>query len=106
MTMNEIGTYTPENFLAGDYPVAKTFVVANEAVAKFEPVSLADGELVPVTDPEDAGIYGIAVHGADAGEQVAIYLTGEFFGSALHLQDGVTLDAITPAFRKLGIFLK
>ena len=33
-------------------------------------------------------------------------LTGEFFADGLTLPDGVTVEALKPAFRKLGIFLK
>ena len=34
------------------------------------------------------------------------YMTGDFNAEAIVLPDGVTLDALKPACRKLSIFLK
>ena len=53
-----------------------------------------------------AGIYGIAADDAAAGEEVVVYLTGEFFADAINLPDSVTVDTLTTAFRNIGIFLK
>lgn len=48
----------------------------------------------------------IAADDAAAGEEVVVYLTGEFFADAINLPDSVTVDTLTTAFRNIGIFLK
>ena len=98
--------YTPDNFIAGDYPIVKeSFLVrSGETVRKFAPVTLTDGEISEATATLE-NLCGIAL--ADAsGDQVVCYLTGEFFADALTLPDGVTIENLKPAFCKLGIFLK
>ena len=50
-------------------------------------------------------LCGIAADDSTDGG-VVYYLTGEFFADALTLPSGVTVEALKPAFRKLGIFLK
>ncbi|GHV18385.1 hypothetical protein FACS18949_06550 [Clostridia bacterium] len=64
----EIGTYTPENFFAGDYPIAKetAAVKAGATVARHAPVKLAaDGTVSPVTlavateVDEDNSVYDV-----------------------------------------------
>ena len=120
-----IGTNTPENFFAGDYPVEKGIGTAGAAIVRHEPVKLVGGEILPVvampaTVADDtnivpartaeentlAGLYGIAADAADADGEVVVYLTGDFFADALPLRSDVTADILEPAFRKIGIFLK
>jgi hypothetical protein len=120
-----VGTYTPENFFAGDYPVAKGTGTAGAAIVRHEPVKLVEGEILPVTamaataanatnvipartaeENTLAGLYGIAANEAGDGDEITVYLTGDFFAGALALQTDVTVDALKPAFRKMGIFLK
>ena len=50
-------------------------------------------------------LCGIAADDSTDGG-VVYYLTGEFFADGLTLPEGVTAEALKPAFRKLGIFLK
>jgi hypothetical protein len=126
--MQQIGTYTPDNFFAGSYPIAKeaTVVADGEEIIMHEPVKLTeDGTIAPVTlgtateadetsgTPAQtadqntvAGLYAIAAESGAAGDEIAVYLTGEYFAGSLVLQDGVTADVLKPEFRKLGIFLK
>lgn len=117
--------FIPENFFAGDYPVKTDVgpVKDGAAIRKHAPVVRgAEGieeftaDMLPAetTDGESGEnvvtgtfdtLLGIAAEDSDGGE-VVYYLTGEFFGEALILPDGVTAAALKPAFRKLGIFLK
>ena len=118
---------SPVNFFAGDYPVATAVreVASGKTVKKYDPVKLTNGKVEPVVKVEasaadsgsttpakteyentTAGIYGIAADDAAAGEEVVVYLTGEFFADAINLPDSVTVDTLTTAFRKIGIFLK
>lgn len=111
--------FTPENFIAGDFPMKTDFgPVKNGAkIRKYAPVVQGENgieeitaAMIPTTG-EDATegalntLIGIAADEPSGGE-VVYYLTGEFFSEALVLPDGVTADDIKPAFRKLGIFLK
>ena len=118
---------SPVNFFAGDYPVATAVreVASGKTVKKYDPVKLTDGKVEPVVKVEasaadsgsttpakteyentTAGIYGIAADDAAAGEEVVVYLTGEFFADAINLPDSVTVDTLPTAFRNIGIFLK
>lgn len=115
---------SPVNFFAGDYPVATAVreVSSGKSVKKYDPVKLVDGKVEPVVKVEansgstipakteyentTAGIYGIAAGDAGAGEDVVVYLTGEFFADAINLPDSVTAETLTTAFRNIGIFLK
>ena len=115
------------NFFAGDNPVATAVreVSSGKSVKKYDPVKLVDGKVEPVVKVEaseansgstipakteyentTAGIYGIAAGDAGAGEDVVVYLTGEFFADAINLPDSVTAETLTTAFRNIGIFLK
>ena len=112
---------SPVNFFAGDYPVATAVreVSSGKSVKKYDPVKLVGGKVEPSaadsgsttpakTEYENttAGIYGIAAGDAGAGEDVVVYLTGEFFADAINLPDSVTVETLTTAFRNIGIFLK
>jgi hypothetical protein len=108
-----IGIYEPDNFLAGDYPIAKDVcaVAAGASVAKHAPVKLAGGGIEPVAAGADdaetvEGLYGIAAEVGEEEAEIAVYLTGEFFAEALALETGVTADVLKPAFRNIGIYLK
>lgn len=97
----------PVNFFAGDFPVVtETGAVKSGAtVRKRAPViKTADG-ISEATADGLADLYGITADDSTDGG-VVCYLTGEFFADALTLPDGVTAEALKPAFRKLGIFLK
>lgn len=98
---------TPLNFLAGEFPIITEVcaVKSDESVRKFTPVvQTADG-VSEATAEGLADLYGIAASDSTDGG-VVCYLTGEYFADALVLPDGVTVEKLKPAFRKLGIFLK
>lgn len=106
------GAYTPENVLAGPFPV-KTEVakVGAAAVARLTPVKLVDGKVAPIAAgteaaPADGGLYGIAAEDGEKNGEVPVYLTGEFFADALNWPTGTAAEDVKTAFRALGIFLK
>ncbi len=97
----------PVNFFAGDFPVVTEAgdVKSGATVRKYAPViKTADGISEATADGLDS-LYGIAADDSSDGG-VVCYMTGEYFADALTLPDGVTVEALKPAFRKLGIFLK
>lgn len=99
--------HDPVTFFAGPFPVVPTVgeVKAGATIHKYAPVmQTADGITEATKDGLDDLIGIAAAEPTDGG--VVYYQTGEYFADALHLPSGVTVDALTPAFRKLGIFLK
>lgn len=108
-----------DNFLAGNFPIVTDSgkIKKNAVIHKRAP--LVQGEdgieeltaaMLPTTgENASAGsldkIIGIAAD-EPSGDEVVIYLTGEFFAEGLTLPDGVTAADLKPAFRKLGIFIK
>lgn len=103
-----LGSYTPKMIHAGEYPiVTDSGTVADEnTISELMPVTLGtDGKLLAVTADTIANVYGLAAESAEAGEEVVIYLTGQFFGKALTLPTGTTAADFKAPFRKLGIFL-
>lgn len=121
MGMYDINTaeLKAENFLAGDFPIATDFgtIKSGATIRKRAPlVQGADGieeftaAMLPTTgENASAGsldkIIGIAAD-EPSGNEVAFYLTGEFFAEGLTLPDGVTAADLKPTLRKLGIFIK
>lgn len=121
MGMFDINTAecTAENVFAGDFPVVRDFgtIKKNAVIRKLAPlVQGADGieeltaDMLPKTgENASAGsldkLIGIAADEPSGGE-VVYYATGEFFAEGLTLPDGVTVEDIKPAFRKLNIFIK
>lgn len=100
-------SYTPKNIFAGDFPVATDVgpLADSATVRKLAPVMINDGKIKEVDSAGIADLCGIAADDSTDGG-VVYYLTGEFFAAALTLPDGVKVDVLKPAFRKLGIFLK
>lgn len=110
---------TPDNFFAGAFPVVTDTGTVKEGatIHRLAPViEGADGieeitaAVLPTTgDSASPGnldkIIGIAAEDSDGGK-VVYYCTGEFFGNALTLPEGVTAKDLKPTFRKLGIFIK
>ena len=101
----------PEYFLAGaTIGIAKATKKASAAVAAHAP--LDSDEVKPIAKVDGSnplsvtGLYGITADSAEAGEEVPVYLTGEFFADALVLPEGVKAADIEVALRNLGIFLK
>lgn len=103
-----LGSYTPKMVHAGDYPVVTDSgtVADGSEVLELMPVTLGtDGKLSAVTADTVADVYALAAGTAKAGEEVVIYLTGEFFGEALEVPEGTAASDFKAPFRRLGIFL-
>jgi len=98
---------TRKNVFAGDFPVVKDVgeVAEGATVRKYAPVVKTDAGISEAAADGLADLYGIAADDSTDGG-VVCYLTGEFFADGLTLPDGVAAEALKPAFRKLGIFLK
>lgn len=99
--------YAPENFFAGNFPIAKDFgaIKTGATIHKHAPIVQGENGIEEATAATLDKLIGIAADEPSGGE-VVYYLTGEFFTKALHLPSGVTAEALKPAFRKMGIFLK
>lgn len=108
---------TRRNVFAGDFPMPTDVgaVAEGATVRRFAPVAMTADGIVEAEAPSGesasakAGnldkLCGIAADDSTDGGVVCM-LTGEFFADGLTLPDGVTAEALKPAFRKLGIFLK
>ena len=98
---------TRRNVFAGDFPIAKEVgeVAEGETVRQYAPVIKTAGGFKEATAAGLDELYGIAADDSTDGGVVCM-LTGEFFADGLTLPEGVTAEALKPAFRKLGIFLK
>lgn len=113
MSMNlakENYAFNPDYLIAGNYPIQTAVKTAAEAIAAGAPVILGVSGLTNVVKSggsvSTTGLYGIAADSAAQGDDVVVYLTGEFFANALALQEDVTVADVEVPFRNLGIFLK
>ncbi len=110
--MYEIETrkHEPKNVFAGDFPTLPETGIAGAALEEYMPVAKnADGKIVPVTAPAEGttmDVVGITAAAAGADEPAVYYMTGEFFAEALVIPDGVEIEALKDAFRKISIFLR
>lgn len=100
----------PDNFHAGTMPIGKEALTVKEGetIKARELVKLSDGEAAAyVAEDVAEGVipYGLAAADAENGS-VVVYLSGEYFGDALKLPQGVEVDAVKPLLRENGIFLK
>lgn len=101
-------SYNPKMVHAGDYPVVTDSgtVADGETIIELMPVVLGtDGKIKAVTADTVANVYGLAAENAEAGEEVVIYLTGQFFGDSIEVPAGTTAADFKAPFRKLCIFL-
>ena len=103
----------PKYFIAGTRIGITT--ATKEAAADIEahaPVLLADGKVSPIAKVDSShalsltGLYGVAADSVTSGGEAVIFLTGEFFGDALVLPEGVKVTDVEVPLRNLGIFLK
>lgn len=98
---------SPKNFFAGDFPTLTETGVAGEKLAGHAPVAVnADGKVVAVSAETADAAVGITAEGAESGEPVVYFITGEFFADALNMPAGVEADDIKDGLRKLSIFLR
>lgn len=109
----------PEYFIAGaTIPITTSVKEAGTDIPLHAPVLLANGKVSLVTATTTGsgetekttvnaeGLYGISASAVKNGEDVVVYLTGEFFADGLALPEGVTAADVDVAFRNIGIFLK
>lgn len=94
------------NFIAGDYPIVTDAGTAAGAIQQYVPVVIEEGKVKAATSATINNVVGIASEEAADGEEVVFYLTGEYFAEVIALPSEVTIAALKPVLRKLGIFLK
>lgn len=99
--------HKPNNFFAGDFPTLPESGTAGAAILEFTPVAKgADGKILPAAADTLANVVGITAAAAEKEDPVVYYMTGEFFADALNIPEGVELEAIKDALRKVSIFLR
>ena len=100
-------THEADNFIAGSFPIATDFgtIKTGATVRARAPVVKGDDGIEEATDATIEDVIGITAD-VPSGDEVVIYLTGEFFAQALTLPDGVTAEALKPVLRNKSIFLK
>lgn len=101
-------TYTPDNFFRGFFPAVPEHGTVKDGatVRKYAPVAQTEDGIEEVTVATLDKLVGIAADAPDDGGNVVYYMTGDFNAEVVVLPEGVTLDALKPACRKLSIFLK
>lgn len=101
-------TFTQKVAGIGDMPTLATSAAGAATISTTTPYA-------PGTDPQPTktaaentatGLYGIAADNAASGDEVVVYLTGEFFASAIAWPENVTKEMLRPYFRSLDVFLK
>ncbi len=101
-------SYIPKRVHAGDYPVATDSgtVAEGENIIELTPITLdTDGKIKAVTTDTITSVYGLAAEDAKAGQEIVLYLTGQFFGESINVPSGSSASDFKEPFRKLGIFL-
>lgn len=98
----------PTRLFAGDYPVVTDIakVKADTPIEKHTVVALKATGIEAASSTTLADIYGITADAAQGGEEVVIYLTGEFKEEAITFPTGAEVDKAKTPLRKLGIFIK
>jgi hypothetical protein len=104
--MAEIGTFTPDNLIAGDFPrVTGWKEIPSGSLKRGTVITDAGAAMVSGGNP-----YAVLAEDADASGGAALgplYLTGEFAARHLILADGAELsDGDIANLRKLSIFAK
>jgi len=102
----EIGTFTPDNLLAGDFPRVTAWLEIPTGVLKRGTVVTDAGEAMATGDDP----YGVLAADADASDNAVrapVFLTGEFSANHLILDGNDPLsDTDRANLRKLSIFAK
>ena len=98
---------TFDNFYAGPFPIATEVgkVDADATIRAHAPIAIGENGIEEVTAATIRNVIGISA-AESSGDEVVYHMTGEFFAQALHLQSGVTAEALRPHLRKLSIFLR
>ena len=110
------GTYTPDNLLAGEYPLVARLVTisAGADLAKGSVLGrvTADGKFkLSASDSRDGSenpdaILAETALAASQEAQAVVYFSGEFNEHALILGEGHTLDTLRPLLRAKNIYLR
>ncbi len=101
-------SYIPKRVHAGDYPVITDSgtVAEGEIITELTPITLdTDGKIKAVTADTITNVYGLAAEDAIAGQEIVLYLTGQFFGESINAPSGSSVSDLKEPLRKLGIFL-
>ena len=101
-------SYVPKRVHAGDYPVVTDSgtVAEGEIITELTPVTLdTNGKIKAATADTITSVYGLAAEDAIAGQEIVLYLTGQFFGESINVPSGSSVSDFKEPFRKLGIFL-
>ena len=98
----------PTRLFAGDFPVVTDIakVKADTPIEKHTVVVLKETGIEAASSTTLADIYGITADAAQGGEDVVIYLTGEFKEEAITFPVGAEVEKAKAPLRKLGIFIK
>ena len=110
--MYEIETrkHEPKNFFAGEFPTLPETGTAGAALEEYMPITKKDdGTLIPISGPAEGKtleVIGVTAAAAEKGEPAVYYMTGEFFADALSVPDGVEMEELKDALRKISIFLR
>lgn len=101
-------TFTQKVAGIGDLPTLETSKENAATISTTTEYAAGKDPLPSRTAEENTveGLYGIAADAAEGDQEVAVYLTGEYFSAAMEWPTGVTATMLKPHFRKLGIFLK
>ena len=103
----EIGTNTPDNLLAGDFPLVTDWLSIPVGILKRGTVLTSDGEAMEAGG-EPFAVLAEDVDASGGAKQAPIFLTGEFIKNCLLLSggDAVSDAADIAALRALSIFAK
>jgi hypothetical protein len=116
MTQPTTTTYTPDNLIAGNFPIITDTgtLVSGESVVRGEVLGkiTTGGKLAASLLASDDGsetpdcIAAETVDASSADKPIAVYLTGEFNSAAMTIGTGHTAASIKDGLRGKGIFLK
>ena len=100
MSDAHIGTFTPDNLLAGDYPRVTGWLGISSALKRGTIVTSAGAKMASGGEP-----YAIVAE--DAETQAPVFLSGEFNINTLNEVNGITLtDADIAKLRAINIYAK
>jgi hypothetical protein len=100
-----IGNYTPDDLIAGDFPIVKETFIVPSGTAAFNRGAVLDADGVPIEDAADADC--IALQNVDASttaKPCIVALTGQFNQNQISTGDLALADVKT-ALRAKSIFL-
>jgi hypothetical protein len=102
--MEQIGTFTPDNLLAGDFPRVTGWLGIPSGSLKRGTVVTSAGAAM-ATGGEPYGVLAEDVNASGGAVQAPVYLTGEFSANHLVISGGIAAGD-TAKLRLLSIFVK